>query len=33
MEKQAAIQGKELSSMTLDEMEVLWNEAKELSRD
>ncbi len=33
MEKQAAAEGKELSTMTLDEMEVLWNEAKELSRD
>jgi len=33
MEKQAAAQGKELSTMTLDEMELLWNEAKQLSRD
>lgn len=29
IEKEASRQGKELSDMTLEEMEVLWNEAKE----
>ena len=33
MEQKAAEQGKELASMSLDEMEVLWNEAKQFSRD